>query len=562
LQLKAHIGKADGVFTEGSADSLLSGNAGHDSMRPTLEQKEKEVLPALNAALAKETNRDIVSGALIALAKIGEQPEAAMTQFKKFLNNGDQEVSETAALAFGILASVEGVPILRDLFEDKDAGRKLVGKNEVPFRTRTFACYGLGLTATRSTDADLRREIQGYLITFLKASKRQDTRDLRVAAVISLGLIPDTDRKGVKALEEFFEENRKKEDVICAHVPNAISRLLRTAALEERKVYCDKILADLEEKSKGKDTYIRQSMAQALGLLTKADDPHAKKTFEVLQEKIEKELSKNKQLAYFGMIALGQISGSGDPNNAIDKYLLDKAMAEGGVVMTRAWAALALGVAAFDQLNATTPKKLEDSYGARLTEKMMSIKDGEQRAAYAIALGLMRYTPAATAIKKSLFEDIKDDTWRGYFATGLGLMNEKTAIDGIKKAVTQSTRRPEFLREAAISLGLLGDKKVLDDLVNILKDKDNKTVAVQAAVATALGYVGDRRAIKPLCTVLADEKKELSSESRAFAAVALGIVCDKEEYPWNFKISTDLNYTAAVETLNDQGSQTGLLNLL
>ena len=51
-----------------------------------------------------------------------------------------------------------------------------------------------------------------------------------------------------------------------------------------------------------------------------------------------------------------------------------------------------------------------------------------------------------------------------------------------------------------------GDKAVLTTLVNILKDKDNKTLAVQAAVATALGYVGDQQ--DPLAALRGRDEKE------------------------------------------------------
>ena len=53
---------------------------------------------------------------------------------------------------------------------------------------------------------------------------------------------------------------------------------------------------------------------------------------------------------------------------------------------------------------------------------------------------------------------------------------------------------------------------------------------------------------------------ELADLSRAFAAVALGIVGDKEPLPWNAKVATGLNYRANVETLT--GSATGILDLL
>ena len=50
----------------------------------------------------------------------------------------------------------------------------------------------------------------------------------------------------------------------------------------------------------------------------------------------------------------------------------------------------------------------------------------------------------------------------------------------------------------------------------------------------------------------------------AFAAVALGIVADQDELPWNTILSVDLNYTAAPATLYDQagfGSGADQLNI-
>jgi Trm5-related predicted tRNA methylase len=48
--------------------------------------------------------------------------------------------------------------------------------------------------------------------------------------------------------------------------------------------------------------------------------------------------------------------------------------------------------------------------------------------------------------------------------------------------------------------------------------------------------------------------------SRAFAAVALGGVADKEKLPWNSKISRNMNYRGSVETLTQSGS--GVLDIL
>ena len=54
---------------------------------------------------------------------------------------------------------------------------------------------------------------------------------------------------------------------------------------------------------------------------------------------------------------------------------------------------------------------------------------------------------------------------------------------------------------------------------------------------------------------------DLTDKARAFAGVALGIVADKEDLPWNSKISIDINYRANTTTLTG-GDGTGLLDIL
>ena len=52
----------------------------------------------------------------------------------------------------------------------------------------------------------------------------------------------------------------------------------------------------------------------------------------------------------------------------------------------------------------------------------------------------------------------------------------------------------------------------------------------------------------------------ISQLSRAFAAVALGGIADKELLPWNSKIAVNTNYRASVETLTNKTS--GILDIL
>jgi hypothetical protein len=88
------LGHSDGKVTE------------KDSLKPTQEQVRQKIVPALIQSLEKETNNDIVTGCLIALAKIGDAPsETGESQFEKviskFLTDKNQEISETAAVPWG-----------------------------------------------------------------------------------------------------------------------------------------------------------------------------------------------------------------------------------------------------------------------------------------------------------------------------------------------------------------------------------------------------------------------------------------------------------------------------
>ncbi|MBC8327822.1 MAG: hypothetical protein H8E31_03665, partial [Planctomycetes bacterium] len=81
-----------------------------------------------------------------------------------------------------------------------------------------------------------------------------------------------------------------------------------------------------------------------------------------------------------------------------------------------------------------------------------------------------------------------------------------------------------------------------------------------SAAATAIGFIGDHRSVTPLADLLGNDR-DFTPLGRAFAAVALGLVADKETLPWNSKIAEDLNYRAAVSTLRDQAG-TGILDIL
>ena len=124
--------------------------------------------------------------------------------------------------------------------------------------------------------------------------------------------------------------------------------------------------------------------------------------------------------------------------------------------------------------------------------------------------------------------------------------------------IETSKFRPGLLKQAAIGVGLLGDKSAVTGLVTMLRTA--KGFAAQAAIANALGTIGDANSVAPLVEMLDDGS--ITDSARGFAAVALGIVCDKEDLPWNTKIAVDLNYRASTQTLTDASGGTGILDIL
>jgi hypothetical protein len=171
LNLKAKIHSTS--TTTGDSSFFLGDGSqadSKDSLKPSEDDIRNIIVPALLRALENETNNDIVTGCLIALAKIGDKPTEggeADSQFSeviaRFLKDSNQEISETAALALGILgnSSENNVKRLIDLMTDSPDGRASRGSagDDVPVRTRTFAAYGLGLVGYRSTDNAVRQRI-------------------------------------------------------------------------------------------------------------------------------------------------------------------------------------------------------------------------------------------------------------------------------------------------------------------------------------------------------------------------------------------------------------------
>lgn len=577
LNLKAHVhasvnDTASDAFWEG-------GTKARDTLRPSEETIRTKVVPALREVLASERSNDIVTGALVALAKIGDvEDEDGVSEFEpliaRFLSDPNQEIAETSAVALGILANEASIPVLQSLVLDNAAGRKLVGTNEVKYRTRAFAAYGLGLIGARTGDNATRQRVARILIDVL-ALPASSTRDLQVAAVSALGITPiDVDpsespdgaadpansrQTQIRFLERLYAD-ASVHYLVRAHVPTALARLLVGAPASTRERVADDLIAALDKRSKERDD-VRASCVLALGQIgdSDADAIDARIRAAVLGMLKDGDV----QSRNFVHIAMGQIGGrTGTGPNAEEgrrearEFLLNQLAKGNGA--SKPWAALGLGV--LEHALARDGVAAGSATGTVKEQLRKALADAvrpELVGAYSIALGIAGDVEARGVLKDKL-DAISEANARGYVAIGLGLVDARETIEDIQKVVRESKYKPDLLKSAAIGLGLLGDKALVPYLCDTLAEA--KGLSSQAAIASALGFIGDSRSIDPLVAML-KRTQGITAGARGFAAVALGIVADKEPLPWNAKLSIDVNYRASTSTLTGEGG-TGVLDIL
>jgi hypothetical protein len=364
----------------------------------------------------------------------------------------------------------------------------------------------------------------------------------------------------------YFEDTRTNNFLICAHVPMAVARLLGDIPGDHplRTLAAARLLQDIQRHSDAA-TEIKQSCVQALGNIGDCDEDPIDVEIRSALLKVGEELA-DTQARRFAMVSLGQVAGrpgkgAGNPLHGLDakkednprSYLMNQvAKAQSG---SRGWAALGLAILERSLDDAKQPSSADAK--RILRDSLRDAENPDEIGAYAIAVGIARDTAGKDVLLEKL-TNISQDEARGYCAVGLGLLGDSDAIAPIQEIIGKSKYKPDLLKSAAIGLGLLGDKKLVDQLVSMLEGATG--LSSQAAIASALGFIGDQRSVDPLIAMLQDDQK--TALARGFAAAALGIVADKEDLPWNTKISVNINYRANTTTLTSPEQGNGILDLL
>jgi HEAT repeat protein len=526
LDLKNRLG---GTSNVSGSSGFLVGRGRKDmartSKRPTSSMIMNDILPSLLDAL-KIDHKDIQDSTVLAVARITRSEDASkvIDNIYELLDSKYDTAQQAATLSLGVLGSPEACQTCYDLMIDSQAGRQLVGGGKVPDLVRAFAALSLGLIGSEQSAPKLRLVIE--------KEDSQTQKDLVSCAITALGLMTNIDAKdeNVRFLIKQLD-NSKMDPFLKASIPTALAKLGNPVALSPI------VKAFKEDKQ---NDWIRQSCAIAMGQLATIEDDEVIN----LLIKYVKE-GKDVQTRHFSFIALAQL-GARDTDfaahTAQHKKIGDLFLAEisrPSRTQHLSWASMAAAI------HAMKHESLSGNVINKIREKFSETKDPSEKGAIAVSLGLLNAEGTAEMLYDQLL-DTKDKALQGHLCIALGLMSWSQAAEKIRYfAANEIVFRLRL--QAATALGLMGDTEAVSVLVKALED--GKTLSVTSSAAKALGLIGDSSAITPLKNILEDPSK--NNLARAFAAVALGIIGEKTDLPWNAVVSENFNYRAKVPAISE-----------
>ncbi len=591
LELKAHVVALE--VTTGSDNDFLG--IGHASVDANVVSDR--VIPVLLGILEKDRQQDVVTGGMVALARLADGPLSARAPdlarvFAGFADDPNQEISETSVIARGIVGDESSVSELADLLENAAPIRARHGGHAIASRTRAFAAFALGLIGARTHNEDLRRFIVHHIVRTLREDS-EATPDVGVACVTALGLTPlawarngtedvhspatpAAARKGTGTASASRETeldcllallaDTRGDRWVRAHVPTALARLATGASSAASEEIMRTLLERMPEAAREKDEVV-QDCVLALGELGDADrdeiDTKVRATLEGLV------ISGDQLSRRLALIALAQgaarrgESGTSEATGEV-RLFLAKRLSEGRS-HERCWAALALGVLEHDLArqpvrdNGSAARATDLGAANMRAQVLAELRDsvsGTEVGALAISAGLMANKEAAPILMAKL-DHTGDTLTQGHIAMALGLVGDASAGPALRALLATARFKPDLLLDTAIGLALLEDPTLVLALIDTLEKANS--LASQSAAASVLGWIGDRRTIDPLLTLVT--RTDATASARAFAAVALGRVCDQDRLPWNAAVAQDVDYHAATPTLTSADG-TGVLDIL
>ena len=548
---------------------------------PSRDVIDRDVVPVLLQTLREDTSPRVVGGALLSLARIGtenaELREASLELLTGKLSASNQVVSETAALALGVIADPRAAETLLHLVADNDQGHTLCGRSSVPMRTRAFAAFGLGLTAEKLEQPALRQRIALGLIETLER-RHAAHADLPVAFLTALGLCPLPERPQLPAAE-------LRANPLIGHVLSRSSQLAYLAswiapargnsmlrpdsarsyavvaagrlAAGTRSTTRAPVIAALTKvtSNRSESQVLRAAAALALGEVADASDQGADRdALRSLVALIRKGLPLERRFAIIAAARAAARPGAGETpfagTKAVRRVLLSELAR--GRSFDRGWLALGLGV--LEDGLAQLGEKPTPSVITALLEVSRSKRGADDSAAVGLGMALAARGNDSTrarvgeALRRRL-DDVRDPAARGHLMIAVGLVGEAGAQKMMREELERAKAQPRLLWNNAVALGLMGDREVQSRLLKLLEE--GRSAATLTSVSAALGKVGTAAAIAPLLAIVGNERHP--ALTRAAAIDALGIVGDTEPLSWRLPIAHALPYFTQASTLTGGG---------
>jgi HEAT repeat protein len=532
--------------------------------KPTLE-------PLVSALLGQADSCDCFTmrgNTLLALAKLGSVSERVGSSeiqpvLRAALLDLQSSTAEMAAVSLGVCGDDSVAVTLANLLEDNSQGRELRRGVRVEERVRAFAGFALGLVGDQTEREDVRRFVVNKLCSTFEHT-RSSTGDVRVACLLSLGLVPlestpkyvggsGADSSPSLGLESQVAwvlrvlDDEGLGDLVRAHAPTTLARLVQgqSADSELRRQVTERLMHALGGFSKA-PREIQQSCAMALGQLADADDDPLDQAVRKLLMEVPKNVA-DKQTRCFALISLAQIGGRpgrGEGDALAGAGKIRSYFAQGlsrGKTGLKPWVALAVGVMerALDDARAPSSPEMRDM----LRKALADARSPELVGALSISLGILR-DPAGIPELLSVLERKNPET-RAHAILALGMVGATENKESGREILRQSEFQPELVRNAAISLGLMRDRSVVPTLLEMLE----RETSGQRAVCRALSKVGDDSAVGALLELALDEHG--THATRGAAIEAIGGVGDLDDLPWNTALSVNTNYCANTRTLSD-----------
>ena len=442
------------------------------------------------------------------------------------LGHNELSVQSSTALALGVLGSSTAVPTLQDILQNSSSGQRLTGGGNVHWLVRAFAALSLGLI----------KDDAGVDALIDVANRLPDTdKDIKICAIVGMGLI-GADHPKAGEVHTFLAEqlkNKRLDPLIKSFIPTTLGKLGR----HESAGHLLEAFTDRDA-----DNLVVQSCSVGLGQVAQPTDADViKALIDYVKE------GSDVQTRHFSIISLAQIGArdeNADPDGEFHADLRDLLFKEiagkGKQKSHRSWGALAGAIY-------TRPHPdMQPQFVDRIIAAYEDESDPSFKSSYAIALGLLNATSAGDMIFED-FSRMKEQDFRGYAGVALGFLQYDEAAESLRGLCKNKATTPTLRLQAATGLGLMSDTQAVGTLITTLEGAE--TLGVSSAVAKALGLIGDQDSIEPLKAIAVDDSaKKLT---RAFACVALGIVGEKTDLPWNAAISANNNYRAKTESIEE-----------